>query len=782
MRTTDVYDEVDYMQRVKLLAFLPLLAFLGACNTDPHARAVRYVENGNKFYEREKYKEASIMYRRAVAPNADPRYGEAYYRLGLVFLKLGSPGDAYRSLVRAVELQPDNADALIKTADIEILAASQAQGQQADQYIDDAEGRAKKVIALKDGAYDGNRIQGQIALLRKQPDEAVKFFEQADQVKPNEPGLRQIYFVALVQANRFPDAEKVARDLIASKKDYAPIYDLLYAEYARRQDLGAAEQVLLQKSANNPGASAYVLQLASHYASTNNRNGLDQAMAKLSDDKTYPDGHLAAGDFYFLRLREFQRAQEQYESGAKAFPKEKATYDKRLVELFASSNRSGEARKLLEQVLEANSGDSEAQAMRAALRLTTGSRDEVNLAVTELQTLVAKTPNNHLLHFNLGRGLLAKGETEQARLQMEEALKLRPDFLGARELLAKIYLSRSDGGKALQEADAMLKQDPNSLAGHLARSSALLLLNDTEKARQELEFTVANYPQNVDARYQMGFLSYQTKDYAKASQMFTQLRKENPNDFRGLVGMVETLSEQNRLPDAVKEVEAAVAAEPDRRELQVALANLYVRSQRYDEAIKIYQGVLQKDPKAADILFKMAETYRRRGDLNQAVETFRKASQAAPSDPGPLLQLGLLMDGTGRREQAKPIYEQILRLQQDHPIALNNLAFIKAEEGTDLDTALSMAQRAFQSSPGSPDIADTLGWVYIRKNLSGEAVRLFTDLVKKYPSNPMYRYHYGMALMQRGDRPAAKRELEAAMKNQPSKNEADKIQELLRQL
>jgi Flp pilus assembly protein TadD len=229
-------------------------------------------------------------------------------------------------------------------------------------------------------------------------------------------------------------------------------------------------------------------------------------------------------------------------------------------------------------------------------------------------------------------------------------------------------------------------------------------------------------------------------------------------------------------------METAAAAEPDRPDLKIAVGNLYVRANRYDDAVKKYQEVLQKDPKAADVLFKLAETYRRKGDLNQAIDTFRKASQAAPNDAAPLLQLGLLMDGTGRRDQAKPIYEQILRIQQDHPIALNNLAFIKAEEGADLDSALSMAQRAFQSQPQSPDIADTLGWVYIRKNLSGEAIRVFTDLVKKYPANPIYRYHFGMALMQRGDRPAAKRELEAALKNKPSKNEEDKIQELLKQL
>jgi Flp pilus assembly protein TadD len=192
-----------------------------------------------------------------------------------------------------------------------------------------------------------------------------------------------------------------------------------------------------------------------------------------------------------------------------------------------------------------------------------------------------------------------------------------------------------------------------------------------------------------------------------------------------------------------------------------------------------------KDPKAADILFKLAETYRRKGDLNEAIDTFKKASQAAPNDATPLLQLGLLMDGTGRREQSKPIYESILRIEQDpkrRAIALNNLAYIKAEEGTDLDAALSMAQQAVQAMPDSEDIADTLGWVYIKKNLSVEAIRIFKGLVDKRPENPMYRMHYGMALIQTGDKPAARRELEAALRNRPSKDEANRINDLLRKL
>jgi hypothetical protein len=39
-----------------------------------------------------------------------------------------------------------------------------------------------------------------------------------------------------------------------------------------------------------------------------------------------------------------------------------------------------------------------------------------------------------------------------------------------------------------------------------------------------------------------------------------------------------------------------------------------------------------------------------------------------------------------------------------------------------------------------------------------------------------------MALMQKGDRPQAKKELEAALKNKPSKDDDQKIREILNQI
>jgi len=635
------------------------------------------------------------------------------------------------------------------------------------------------ILQRNPNSFEGHRLEGQIALMNNDPAKAVKEFDAASRIKPDNSTISLAHFQALAANNQHAEAEQVARRLIAKDKTFSPIYDVLYVDYVRLNKPSEAEAVLRQKVENNPTKSAYALQLASHYYAAKRFDDMDAAIRRLADEKQFPDGHMLVGDFFFLRVHQYDRAQREYEAGAKAVPKDKTAYQKRLVELAATMGKNTEADQLLANILKDNPKDNEAIAMRAALMLQTGNHEQINQAANDLQSLVTKSPDNHLLRYNLARAEIAKGDVERARLELEAAIKIRTDFLIARQLLARIYLAKNDSARALKEADEIVAMNSGDLQGHLIRSAALLGVGDRDKARQELDIVAKIAPDNPDGRYQAGFLAWQDKDYKKAEQVFGDLYKSNPRDIRGLVGIVETMVSQQKMGDAIKQMQASQGKEPDRRDLKLALANLYVRDQRYDEAIRLFEALLQTDPKSTNILLELAETQRRKGDINLAIETFRRASQTAPSDTKPLLQLGLLMDGTGRREQAKPIYEQILKIEPDHAVALNNLAYIKAEEGVDLDEALTMAQRARQKMPNSNFVKDTLGWIYIKKNLSADAVRVFKDLVQEEPANPQFHYHYGMALLQKGDKPLAKKELEAAIRNNPSKDEAGKIRQLL---
>jgi tetratricopeptide (TPR) repeat protein len=746
------------------------------------------VDNGNKFFDKAKYKEAAIMYKKALSK--DQRFGEAHYRLALADLKLGAFAEAVGELRRAVELQPDNSDAKIQLANIYVLASTQDQ-KNGRQLLEEAAGLSEKLLAKDPNSFDGHRLAGEIALLKKDPKTAVAELQLANQAKPDQSEVVLYYFEALLGDKQGAAAEKLARDFISREKTVAAVYDRLYLQYMIDKKLDAAEQILKLKTENNPKSVLFLLQLAAHYALVNRRSDMDAVMRQVSDEKQFPDGHLLAGDFYFARLHEYDLAKQQWEAGMAAFPKDKTIYQKRLVELFATTGSNVQANQLVDVLLKENPKDTDAIAMHAALMLNSGNRDQVTQAATDLQSLVRKNPTNHVLLFNYARALLAQAQLatapsdknaklEQARLQLEDAIKIRPDFLAARETLARVYLAKPDIPKALQAAEDLLQLDKNNLAGHLIRSASLLALGNVDKAREELDVITRLFPQNPDARYQVGLLAWRDKDYKKAEQVFQALYRDSPRDSRGLLGITETLAAQNRLDDAIKAMDKAIAAEPDRKELKLARANFYVRAQRYDEALATYKELIEKDPGAkADLFFKMGETYRLKGDINLAADAFRKSSQAAPNSTTPLVYLGMILETLGPADQAKAVYEQILKLDPNNALALNNLAYRKAEEGLDLDSALSMAQHARQIEPNANAMADTVGWIYIKKNLSSEAERIFKDLVAKEPANPTFHYHYGLALIQKGDKSSARRELEMALKNKPSQDEAGKIQDLL---
>jgi len=77
------------------------------------------------------------------------------------------------------------------------------------------------------------------------------------------------------------------------------------------------------------------------------------------------------------------------------------------------------------------------------------------------------------------------------------------------------------------------------------------------------------------------------------------------------------------------------------------------------------------------------------------------------------------------------------------------------------------------------EISDTVAWIYLKKNLNQNAIEILGGLVNKHPNQPTFRYHLGAALLQQGEQVKARIELETALGNRPSPEEAEKIKGLL---
>jgi tetratricopeptide (TPR) repeat protein len=367
-------------------------------------------------------------------------------------------------------------------------------------------------------------------------------------------------------------------------------------------------------------------------------------------------------------------------------------------------------------------------------------------------------------------------------MQFQEAVKLRPDYLAPKLALARLDLARGEYAKAMQGSAEILGLDPNHLGAKLIRSSALLGSGELRQARDELEALVKARPDSSDAQFQLAMLNFSEKRYKDAENIFRRLHEDSPGDPRGFMGMVESHMIQGRQAQALDMLQNVIQKSPDRPDYRLALANVAVRAEKFDLAIGEYQSLLAKNPKSADVYLRLGETYRRMGDSSNAIKYFGKARELAPNDPAANVQLALMLEGTGKRDDAKPLYEHVLKLDPDNAVVLNNLAYMLADKGSDLDHALTLAQRAKQKFPTNPDIADTLGWIYIKKNLSDNAISIFRDLTSKHGNVSTYHYRLAMALFQKGDKPEAKKALETALKNNPSKEEESKIRELMNRI
>ncbi len=765
----------NFMKNRLLASLLLVLCFTVACNTDPNVAKKKYVDRGNRYFEKAKYKEALIMYKNAL--RKDMRYGEAYYRSALAEIKMGRNGEAARDLQRAVELQPDNLDAYSRLINI-YLNAYLGTPNRPKGFITELQGLRDRLAKKHPESYEFQRVSGYIALTEAKAKDAINFFEKANSIKPLQSDLMLVYIQTLSADGRGADAEKLGYDMLKKDPHVGSIYDALFLEYIRTNRLADAERIMKSKIDNNPKVADNYLQLAAHYYSQKRRPEMLAALDRLTSNMAdFPIAPLLVGDF-FLRIKDVDLAMQNYEKGAKQNDKDKHMYQKRMIEAYVLQDRRQQATDVLTQILKEDPKDDEALAIRASLQMMTGSKDTLQSAINDLQTVVSRLPDNPVVRFNLGRAHLAKGNVQQAKIQFEESLKLRPDYLLPRVALAQILQQTQEYGKVIQMASEILSYDPTNIQGKLLRTRALIGMGEVKQARTELAgFTVQN-PNIWEAKLQTAALDLAEKNYKASEEGFRKMYAET-KDPRALMGLTETYTVQGQYDHAMQLLKDEVAKTPDRVDYVVAIGNIAVRAQKYPEAMENYKKALDKFPRAADVWIRLGETQRRTGDIASAVASFNKAKDLAPTNVVPFMELALMADSAGEKAKARPLYEQILKIQPDHPIALNNLAYMLAETGADLDQALTMAQRAKQKLPQDSNVADTLGWIYIKKNLSDSAISIFKELIRVEPDRSTYHYHLAMALAQKGDKPAAKKELEAALRKQPAKDEEQKIRELL---
>src|SRR4051794_8052913 len=550
-----------------------------ACTQSPE----KLIATGNRYHDKKKFKEASILYQKAIAK--DKTSAEAYYREGLnlidsAYQNPAAYGEAVKFLRRAIDLKPENTDAEAKLAEI-YLAAFASNPKQYKNFLSDIKELDGKILQHDPNSFDGIRIQGMINLAENDRETALKNFEKANRIHPHSRDLISWYAEALSQAQRGPEAEALVRDMLASDKAWAPGYDFLFLLYSRQNDKAKAESILRERVKNDP-TSPVAVQNLSNYLLANNRFDEGEVVMKrvLTDKKNFPGGREMLGDYY-MRSKKFDQAMQQYQAGLSEDPKNSVAYQQRIVTVYDATNRHGEALQLAKKVADENPKDKSATEVYAALLLQNNSRDAIAKSVDDLKKMLQNNANDGALHFQLARAYFGIGQPDKALSEALEAIRDESKekapkpavILGARTLAGRVYADKGDSGKALEQADAVLAVAPRNPDARFIRDRALIGMNQSEKAQGDLEELTREFPTMNDAHLQLAGLYMMQKQLDKSFVEFEKVWKANPPDARGFVGMQAVKLAGGKGNEAVAALKDLVEKNPTVPSYRLQLAN-----------------------------------------------------------------------------------------------------------------------------------------------------------------------------------------------------------------
>jgi tetratricopeptide (TPR) repeat protein len=448
---------MPFSRRIPVLVLIALT--LVSCRRDPAVAKKQYVESGNKYLDRGRFKEAAIQYQNAI--KIDPRYGPAYYKWAEVDLKVkpAQVGMAIKNFRRAVELlkdeqayQEEYKDAMVQLADLDLLFLSK------DKEILKEDGDVQSycdVLFKKDpNSFDGFRLSGDLNYHRYLQagdagstvqqgylNAAMDFYRKADAVKPGDAAVSMEIGKILEMQKHYAEAEPYFRKAIDKEKTSPQTYMALYQLYMMEQKTGDAEQLLKEAIQNNPKDYFYLERLAYHYGALGRRDDMVSMLGQIkAHAKDFDLAYQVVGDFY-QRTGDADSALREYREGIEKDPKRKATYQHDMIQVLLRQGKRAEAAEVNNEILKQNPKDADAQSLSAHFLIDQG---DINNALLHLQALVTTSPDNATAHYELGRAYVASGRPnsrEAARQQFEKAIQLRQDLI-----LPRLGLSRSGFG------------------------------------------------------------------------------------------------------------------------------------------------------------------------------------------------------------------------------------------------------------------------------------------------------------------------------------------------
>jgi tetratricopeptide (TPR) repeat protein len=271
-------------------------------------------------------------------------------------------------------------------------------------------------------------------------------------------------------------------------------------------------------------------------------------------------------------------------------------------------------------------------------------------------------------------------------------------------------------------------------------------------------------------------------DAAGARKAFDRALQLDAKLLDAVAGLVALDLRARNNAGALATIEKQLAQGEPGSELLVLAAQTYGVAGDAAKAEEMLRKAIAADSANFQAYGLLGRLYLSQRRLDEARAEFEAVARQQPRSVGAHTMVATILDYQNRKDEARKRYEQILAVDPEAPVAANNLAWMLAESGGNLDIALQLAQTATRKLPDNPDVSDTLGWIYYRKGLASHSIPAFQKSVEKNPKSATYRYHLGLAFAKVGDVKSARAELEEAAALAPDSEDGKAARQALESL
>ena len=383
---------------------------------------------------------------------------------------------------------------------------------------------------------------------------------------------------------------------------------------------------------------------------------------------------------------------------------------------------------------------------------TVNANDSIKETVVETPTdaqikiaedLVEKNPEIAENQVKLAAAILQKvRETgdynlnRQAEISIAKALEIDANNFAAQLLKIQIYLSEHKFQMALDLAEKLEKENPNSEALLLAITDAKIELGKYDEA-------VASAQKLVDFRPS-------ANSYSRLAHL------------RSLYGDTEGAIEARKF--------ALKIADPDDKEnlawYHSQLGKEYLNIGRFAEAEREFDLGLDIFPEYHWALAGKGKVRADQNDFETAAQIYQKLFERT-SETDRAIFFGDIQIKLGKDAEAQKIYEATVEKQRKTNGDMHRIALFWADHDIHLDEALKVA-KATRESNADLLSSDTLAWCLYKKGEFAEAQKYINEAMRLKTKSALFYFHAGMIENALGNRQEAVKYLKLSLATNPS--------------